>query len=228
MMVDCGEPLSLNFKKARGDVERIDALLITHTHPDHIGGFLSFMQMLKHGEREAPLDIYLPGHVIPVLKQLMDAAYLFPERLPYSYEMQALEAGRSFTVRGVKVTPYATTHLEKTRLKTGSEHSVPFEAFSFLFEDQDGTKVGHSGDIGGAGDLRPLLEHQMKLLVTEVAHVEMAELLPMLKEGKVRKSVLVHLKNEQWKKRGSLGMRALKALGRGKTIIPKDGEMIRF
>jgi ribonuclease BN (tRNA processing enzyme) len=228
IMVDCGEPLSLSFKKAKGDVESIDALLITHTHPDHIGGFLSFMQMLKHGERKTPLDIYLPAHAIPVLKQLLDAAYVFPERLPYHYEMQALEAGRSFRVRGVEVTPHPTTHLEKTKTKVGREHNVPFEAFSFLFEDENGAKVAHSGDIGGAGDLEILLNHELKLLVTEIAHADTQELLGLLKLSKTKKCAFVHLKNEQWKKRGTLGMNALKALGRGRVIIPKDGETIRF
>lgn len=228
VIVDCGEPLSLSFKKAQADAASIDALLISHTHPDHIGGFLTFMQMLKHAERQTPFDIFLPGHAIPVLKQLMDAAYLFPERLTYSYEMQALEAGRPFKIRGLKVTPFATTHLEKARAKSTARHPVPFQAFSFLFEDENSVRVAHTGDIGSASDLDPLLEQPLQLLVSEAAHATPGELFHKLRTASVRKTALVHLKNEDWRKRSAIAARGAKILGRGRLLLPGDGDSIRF
>jgi ribonuclease BN (tRNA processing enzyme) len=228
VMVDCGEPLSLSFKKARANAESIDALLISHTHPDHIGGFLTFMQMLKHAERQTPLDIFLPGHAIPALKQLMDAAYVFPERLTYSYEMQALEVGRAFKIRGLKVTPFATTHLEKARAKSTARRPIPFQAFSFMFEDQNSARVAHTGDIGSANDLDPLLKHPLQLLVCEAAHATPDELLQKLKPASVRRTALVHLKNADWRKRTAIASRGTKVLGHGCLLLPADGDTIRF
>lgn len=227
VMVDCGEPLSLNFKLARGDVDGFDALLISHTHPDHIGGFLSFMQALKHGERQRPLDIHVPGHAIPALKALMEVAYMFPESLPFSFEFHKLEAERSFTVGGVRITPFATTHLEKTRSRYEKVHKIPFEAFSFLFQ-ADKVAVAHSADIGKAQDLSPLLRVPLQLLVVELSHASPEDLFELLATRSIMRSAFVHLRDADWKKRGLLRREAASKLKRTRVFFPKDGQQIPF
>jgi ribonuclease BN (tRNA processing enzyme) len=227
ILVDCGEPLSLTFKREKLDPDAFDLLLITHTHPDHIGGFLSFLQALKHLERQRPLDIFLPGHAIPALKALLDAAYLFPERLPFSFEFQKLEAGRAFRAGGVKITPFATSHLDGLQQKVRKHRrGFPAEAFAFLFQHEN-RYVVHSGDLGSEQDLLPLLEHPLDLLVAELAHSEPADLFQLIAEHSVKKVAFVHLKEKFWRNRRRLAVKAGRILP-ARVFFPKDGDKLKF
>jgi Cft2 family RNA processing exonuclease len=227
IMVDCGEPLSLSFKKANSDPNGFDALLISHTHPDHIGGFLSFIQSLKQAERKRPLAIHLPAHATPALKQLLEAAYVFPKRLPFHLSWHPLQSEKRFSAGNVQVIPYPTSHLAPLSRKAPKRSGVSLEAFSFVFHHDDGA-VAHSGDIGSERDLAPLLQAPLKLLVVELAHATPNKLFPLLAKSSVARVACVHLKDSQWEKRAELKKEADSVLGRGKAFFPKDGAEISF
>lgn len=226
LMVDCGEPLSLSFKKAQGDVNGFDALLISHTHPDHIGGFLSFIQSLRHGERKKPLPVHLPAHAIPALTGLMRAAYIFPERLPFTLSFHKLRASKTFSIGPLRITPHPTAHLAPVGQKA-KRHGIPLEAYSFVFEG-DGWAVAHSGDIGSEQDLRPLLALPLIMLVVELAHAKPEKLFQLIAQSRVERTAFVHLKDSQWEQRAALKQQAAAILKRKKAFFPKDGQEIAF
>lgn len=57
-LMECGIPYQ--------EMARIEALILTHEHPDHIGGFALFMEKLWLSGRRDPIDIYGPA---PALDQ---------------------------------------------------------------------------------------------------------------------------------------------------------------
>jgi len=63
MMIDCGEGSYLQWKKAGYQWKRLKYILITHMHPDHIGGLLPFLFYRKLHSIESPLIIIGPPNL---------------------------------------------------------------------------------------------------------------------------------------------------------------------
>ena len=61
VLVDCGGDAVERLLSAGLDPHRIDLLIITHEHPDHVGGFPLLVQKLWLGKRSRPLPIRGPG-----------------------------------------------------------------------------------------------------------------------------------------------------------------------
>lgn len=92
LLIDCsGSPLR-RLRKARIDPTRIDAVIITHFHPDHVYGLPSFLLSSWLVGRKAPLDIYGPEDAVGRAEQMM-ALYgydAWPGMFPVRYHAIAL------------------------------------------------------------------------------------------------------------------------------------------
>ena len=56
--IDCGGDLLHHLLAAGIELDRLDALIITHEHPDHVAGFPLMMERLMMEQREPPLPVY--------------------------------------------------------------------------------------------------------------------------------------------------------------------------
>jgi ribonuclease Z len=61
IVVDCGGDVVQRLLLAAIDVDRIDALVITHEHPDHVGGFPLFMEKIWLAGRRRPIPVCGPA-----------------------------------------------------------------------------------------------------------------------------------------------------------------------
>ena len=60
VLIDCGEGTQVAAAKAQIKISRIEAILITHTHADHITGLPGLLLSIANTERTEPLEIYVP------------------------------------------------------------------------------------------------------------------------------------------------------------------------
>jgi ribonuclease Z len=58
VVVDCGGDVVQRLLAAGVDLDTITALIVTHEHPDHAGGFPLFMERIWLAGRRRPLDVY--------------------------------------------------------------------------------------------------------------------------------------------------------------------------
>ncbi|HEX5724730.1 MAG TPA: MBL fold metallo-hydrolase [Longimicrobiaceae bacterium] len=58
IVVDCGGDAVQRLLASQVDPATIDALIVTHEHPDHVAGFPLFVERLWVGGRERPIDVY--------------------------------------------------------------------------------------------------------------------------------------------------------------------------
>lgn len=228
LLVDCGEPATQTLLRTGNRLEKLDAVLISHLHFDHVGGLFTLLQGLWLSSRQRPLTVHLPRAGVEPVRALMAAAHLF-KAVPARFELrfEPLRAGQPFPVGPVMVTPLPNRHLIPQSSGRRASSAAPNEAFSFLLEDR-GHRVGHSADLGEVDDLAALIHEPLDLLVCELAHLDPAALFARLCGHPIRRVTLVHLSAPQWRARHHWLARAARALAPIRVYIPRDGERLAF
>ena len=85
LMLDCGEGTQVSLRKYGVSSYRIDAVLLTHYHGDHILGLPGLLQTLASLNRTAPLTIYGP----PGQESIAAAIMALAGPLPYPVAWKA-------------------------------------------------------------------------------------------------------------------------------------------
>lgn len=71
-MVDCGEGTQLQMRKAHVGFTKIQAVFITHLHGDHCFGLIGLISTMGMLGRTAPLHVYAPKELQPLLDLQMN------------------------------------------------------------------------------------------------------------------------------------------------------------
>jgi ribonuclease Z len=227
LLLDCGEPATARYKAANLPADLPDAICLSHTHADHIGGFLLFIQGLWLSQRRRPLAVHAPGGNIQILRQLLDAAYLFDELIGFPVEFVPWQPGRAAAINGVRITPFPTSHLDSIRVAHQARHPQTYECFSFLLEGA-GRRIVHSADLGAPDDLTPLLGQPVDLLVCELAHYTPEQLFSFLAGRTIQRLVLIHLGARYWEAGAEVLAAARKALPKTQVAIAQAGQELAF
>ena len=105
-------PPELRLQLIAAEIARVDAVLYTHEHADHVNG-IDDLRMFSVRQRRA-LPIYGPPETLDRIRASF--GYIFDEVRPYegtskpSLELHGLEPGHPVEVAGVEVLPLAFRH----------------------------------------------------------------------------------------------------------------------
>lgn len=72
LVIDCGGDVVRWLLHHEIELDRIDALIVTHEHADHVSGFPLMMERLWLAGRSRPLDVYGIGPAIDQVRRLHD------------------------------------------------------------------------------------------------------------------------------------------------------------
>lgn len=226
LLVDCGDGFSQSYKASGLSYEALDGILLTHMHSDHVGGFSTFLQGLWLEQRTRPLAVAAPATGIPALQAWLSATLLSPELFGFPIRWMPLVAGKAVEVGGVVVEPARTGHLDSLKAKLAPGHpEACFDALAFGLSGV-GRRLVHSGDIGAPADLEPLLAQPLDLLTCELAHVELTELMALLRRQRIRRAVFMHLGREFWTDRSGTQQRLAAELPETEVRVAVDGDEI--
>jgi ribonuclease BN (tRNA processing enzyme) len=223
ILIDCGDGASNRFKATGAAYDSIDALFISHLHADHFAGLFMLLQGFWLEGRKKALPVHLPADGVKPIREMLQAATLFPELFRFEVGFHPLRAGKTVALRGVKVTPFATTHLDRLKARFQKKYPQRFEAFSFLIEAGK-LRIGHSADLSRPGDLAPLLGKPLDLLVCELAHFRAESLFRYLRDKPVKRVIFIHLARNYWKNLSHLRSIAAKSLPGVQITFARDNQ----
>jgi ribonuclease Z len=143
LLIDCaGSPLA-RLQAGGVDLDRLDSLIITHHHPDHIYGVPSLLLGLRLHGRRAPFDIFGTRESLAVIWGTMDLLgwQKWPSPFPVRRHEVEMTEGALVIDSGefeVRATP--------------TEHSLPSIGLRIVSKVTDGV-VAYSSDTSPSGAL---------------------------------------------------------------------------
>lgn len=105
-MIDCGEGTQIQLRRSHIGFTKIQAVFISHLHGDHCFGLIGLISTFGMLGRTAPLKIYAPAQLKPLLDEQLK---LFCNGLEYEVEFHAVDTtkqqviyeDRSLTVESI-------------------------------------------------------------------------------------------------------------------------------
>lgn len=142
------------YKTDLGALGKVDLLLVTHAHGDHIGDAPALAKM-HNTVLYGPADMMTPLNTLGIL----------PPNLTHRFN----KTGHVTPLPGIKVTAVAAEHSSLLVWKnpaTDKNESHPAgEAVGYIIQLENGFKIWHMGDTGLFGDMKFISEHYKPDLV---------------------------------------------------------------
>src|SRR5699024_9640362 len=91
-LFDCGEGTQVSMRRFHWGFKRLDAILLSHVHADHVAGLPGFFHTVANAGRTDPMHIYGPEGTIEVIKGLRTIA----PWLRYDMVIHELQDGDTF------------------------------------------------------------------------------------------------------------------------------------
>ena len=120
LLLDCGNGSLTNLQQ-RCDVADVDAIIISHLHPDHFADIYGLYYALRfHPQGATSVPIYAPAGAFEFISQLLDSADIFAETCRF----EIATAGDRLDLGPFAVTLFASNHPVETlasRVETGGK-----------------------------------------------------------------------------------------------------------
>lgn len=220
-VIDCGGSFSQRFLQEGFDPLKIDRVIITHTHPDHVAELPILIQMLKLLKRAEPVEFFLPEEFVEPFLNYLPSMYLFREGFPFEMKVTGYREGT--LVEGeLSIRAIANSHLAKYA-DVGASKGINNRGQAFSLDIRVGEKkLFHSGDIGSYDDVRSHLDNH-DYVVIESAHLCLDDLFKDAPRLKVGQFVVSHVVSEKAVEQIE---RKAKEAGVNNLIVAKDGERL--
>lgn len=101
VLIDCGECTQVALAQHGLKISRIEIILITHSHADHITGLPGLLLSIGNCSRTEPLDIYIPASAENMVKSLISVC----GQLPYEVNVRILPDRNPTAFTAEKIDP---------------------------------------------------------------------------------------------------------------------------
>ncbi len=220
-ILDCGGSFSQRFLQEGFDPLKIDRVIVTHTHPDHVAELPMVIQMLKLLKRTEPVEFLLLEEFVEPFLNYLPSMYLFRESFPFEMKVRGYREGM-LVEGGCTIRAIANSHLAKYA-DAGANKGMTSRGQAFSLDIRVGEKtLFHSGDIGSYTDIRSHIDDH-NYVVIESAHLCLDDLIADAPKLHVGQLVVSHVVSEKAVEQIE---RKAKEAGVNNLIVAKDGERL--
>jgi len=123
VLIDCGEGTQIALVEADCKLSKLETLLITHFHADHVSGLPGLLLSLGNYSKKTPLNIYGPRGLTEIVNNLTCIC----GKLPYELIIHELPTG--------EITQFSVPEIDEmiTVRSFPLKHRVPCIGYSFVF-----------------------------------------------------------------------------------------------
>lgn len=185
-LLDCGEGTIYQLLRYEIGKEDLDAVLISHYHPDHVAGIFMLIQSLYLQGRSRQLLLFLPERERE-FAGLFSLFYTFVQRIGFQLKILPMS---SVSQHLPCIQALANDHLlgySGEISKHGYQNQMM--AYSLRVNSPDGDFV-YSSDIATTDSIVPLLQGAHTLLV-DAGHPELAQIKKLPEHG-LKRILLTH------------------------------------
>ncbi|MDD2332064.1 MAG: ribonuclease Z [Candidatus Cloacimonetes bacterium] len=186
LLFDCGDGSSHLLLKKGLSGNELDAIAISHYHPDHICGLYMVLQMLYLEGRTKPLDIFLPERPVAFIESL-NMFYTFDQKFNFKVHYRVVEEIELF-YEGVSAA--LTDHL------IGYEQIIkqlnllnPMQSYSFRISEAEGDLV-YTSDLTTVECIQPFIQGCHTIIVDGM-HPEANSVLK-LQYSDIKRIIITH------------------------------------
>ena len=109
-LIDCGEGTQRQILRSGLGFRRLDKILLTHGHLDHILGLGGLASTLGHWETLDELDIYGGGPALSRVQRLMEVVFGVGNVAQAGVSLNLIEAGTMFEGKGFSLSAFSVPH----------------------------------------------------------------------------------------------------------------------
>ncbi len=186
LLFDCGEGTYRQLLRHQLDQNKLDAIYISHYHPDHLSGIFMVLQMLYLQNRSKPLHLFLPERPAAVL-EMIQLQYTFIQK--FSFPLQIHDC-KECELYYPEVTPVVTDHLlgYAEIIKAGNLPNQ-MSSYGFMITDTEGSLL-YTSDIATTDCLSGILPHCHTVII-DALHPEARQVLKLEYSG-IKRILLTH------------------------------------
>ncbi len=186
VLADCGDGTTKLLQQRGVGAEDLDAVFITHYHPDHVSGLFMLIQWLYLEGRTKPLPLFLPERPAAFV-EMLQLMYTFQQKFPY--KLQVLEMAQTeLYYDWISAVPTDHLHGYAPVIK---EHSLSnqMQSWSIKFSSANGDLV-YSSDLGTTDCIAGFIKGAHTVIV-DAGH-PVAEQVLKLKYLEIGRVILTH------------------------------------
>lgn len=183
---DCGDGSIWQLLKAGLAPDDIDAVVISHFHPDHVAGIFMLVQMLYLQGRKKDLPLFVPERE-KEFAGIFSMFYTFAERLPYQLKILPMA---ELSQRFPALQAFENDHLggyKKIIQQNGFANSM--RAYSLKVHGERGRFV-YSGDLETTDSIQDFVKEADVLLV-DAGHPSFEQIRKLEQYG-IKRILLTH------------------------------------
>lgn len=107
ILIDAGEGTQIAIKKCGVSLKKIDYILLTHYHTDHVGGLPGLLASLANSDKTTTLTIIGPKGV----NRIVEASKKLVSKLPYVVKtIEIIGEEPTISIQDLKITPFPVEH----------------------------------------------------------------------------------------------------------------------